>query len=272
MSNKVKVPGGAFYAGDGLTVDPITRTVSGDVTTPDWNQNDATASDYIKNRTHYVESIYADYVLNMSGTVIEGLSMPEVGETMTVKINGVESAETVKEAESSTLGGSYKYIGNIDVDSLRTGGTGWLVVYEGRCVGFANPDTTISVKSSIVHKLDNKFVNYDGLVRTFDYYFKEYSIYKTLYDDNGNECLLYTCEKFILPEQYEQLFGYMNDIGFSYVGSVGLNACFIGGYIIRTVNNNVVIINKNSVLGKDTNEMEQIASEYGFTHTTNPKA
>ena len=28
MSNKVKVPGGAFYAGDGLTVDPITRTVS----------------------------------------------------------------------------------------------------------------------------------------------------------------------------------------------------------------------------------------------------
>lgn len=27
-SNKVKVPGGAFYTGDGLTVDPITRTVS----------------------------------------------------------------------------------------------------------------------------------------------------------------------------------------------------------------------------------------------------
>ena len=29
MSNKVKVPGGAFYLGDGLTVDPVTRTVSG---------------------------------------------------------------------------------------------------------------------------------------------------------------------------------------------------------------------------------------------------
>ena len=28
MTNKVKVPGGAFYAGDGLTVDPMTRTVS----------------------------------------------------------------------------------------------------------------------------------------------------------------------------------------------------------------------------------------------------
>lgn len=53
MIDKVKVPGGAFYAGDGLTVDPMTRTVSGDVTTPDWNQNDATASDYIKNRPFY---------------------------------------------------------------------------------------------------------------------------------------------------------------------------------------------------------------------------
>lgn len=54
MADKVKVPGGAFYAGDGLTVDPVTRTVSAgggsEVSTPDWNQNDATASDYIKNR------------------------------------------------------------------------------------------------------------------------------------------------------------------------------------------------------------------------------
>ena len=60
MSNKVKVPGGAFYAGDGLTVDSVTRTVSaggGDVTTPDWNQNDATASDYIKNRPFYEKSL-----------------------------------------------------------------------------------------------------------------------------------------------------------------------------------------------------------------------
>ena len=60
MSNKVKVPGGAFYAGDGLTVDPITRTVNaggGDVTTPDWNQNDETASDYIKNRPFYEKSL-----------------------------------------------------------------------------------------------------------------------------------------------------------------------------------------------------------------------
>lgn len=50
--SKVKVPGGAFYAGEGLEVDPITRTVSagGGGAQPDWNQSDETASDYIKNR------------------------------------------------------------------------------------------------------------------------------------------------------------------------------------------------------------------------------
>lgn len=55
MSNKVKVPGGAFYAGDGLTVDPINRTVSagGSGSQADWNQNDSTAPDYVKNRPFY---------------------------------------------------------------------------------------------------------------------------------------------------------------------------------------------------------------------------
>ena len=62
---------------------------------PDWNQNDETAADYVKNRTHYEESGYIDYVLNIDDTEIVGLTIPEVGETMTVKINGVESVETV---------------------------------------------------------------------------------------------------------------------------------------------------------------------------------
>ena len=78
MSNKVKVPGGAFYLGDGLTVDPVTRTVSaggGDVTTPDWNQNDATASDYIKNRPfgiEYGKEVITEYNLSSTGQDSEG--------------------------------------------------------------------------------------------------------------------------------------------------------------------------------------------------------
>lgn len=237
----------------------------------DWNQNDNAAADYVKNRTHYEESIYADYVLNMSGTVIEGLSMPEVGETMTVKINDVESAETVKEAESSILGSSYKYIGNIDIDSLLNGGTGWAIAdINYQTGGFANPDTTITVESIVVHKLNDKFINFDGFVRTFDYYFKDYTLYKPLYDDDGNECLLYRCNNIIIPKKASQLFGFMSEIGFSAVDSVRAQSCFVTGYIISSVGGSIDI--QKTVFGTNTSEMEELAASYGFTHTTNPKA
>lgn len=273
MSNKVKVPGGAFYLGDGLTVDQTTRTVSagGGGVQSDWNQNDSTAADYVKNRTHYEEKAYVDYVLNLSGTGITGFSMPEVGETMTVKINGVESAETVKEAQSSFLGASYKYIGNIDFDSLRNGGTGWIIVgIQGQVMGFANPDTTISIESIVVHKINDKFINFDGFVRTFDYYFKIESIYKTLYNDAGDECLLYTCSDFILPKINSQLFGFIDEIGFSYVSSETPQSCFVTGYVISSVSGSIQI--RNVVLGTNTSDMEELAAQSGFTHTTNPKA
>ena len=236
----------------------------------DWNQNDDTQPDYVKNRTHYEESIYADYVLNMDGTVITGFSMPEVGETMTVKINGVESAETVKEAESSLLGLSYKYIGNTDIDSLQTGGTGWLVAeVPGQTMGFANPDTTITVETIVVHKINDKFINFDGFVQTFDYYFKDYTIYKTLYKDDGRECLLYMCNNFILPEADSQLFGFMGEIGFSAVDSVLAQSCFVQGYIISGVDGSTEI--RQAIFGTNTTEMEQLATNYGYTLTTKPK-
>lgn len=274
MANKVKVPGGAFYLGDGLTVDPVNRTVSagGSGLQPDWNQNDSAAADYVKNRTHYEESEYVDYVLNMNGTGIVGFSLPEVGETITVKINGVESVETVKEAESSLMGGiSYKYIGNIDADSLSTGGTGWLVRgIQGQVSGLANPDTTIAIESLVVHKINDKFINFDGFVRTFDYYFKNPKLYKTLYNNNGSKCSLYMCNNFILPETDSQLFGFMNEIGLSSVGGVDPNSCFILGVIISGIDGSITVA--NTVFGTDTDAMEEMAASYGFTHTTNPKA
>lgn len=243
---------------------------SGGGAQPDWNQNDSTAPDYVKNRTHYEESIYTDYVLNAGGTQITGLSMPEVGETVTVKINGVESVETVKTGTSGPLG-NYTYIGNIDFDSLRAGGTGWLVAeVMGHVSGFANPDTTISVESTIVHKINDKFINFDGLVRTFDYHFKDYTIYKRLYKDDGSECVLYTCSHFILPEANSTLFGFMGEAGFSNVGSVGANSCFVNGVTISGVDGSIAI--KNVVLGTNTTEMEQLAAANGYTLTTKPNA
>ena len=236
----------------------------------DWNQNDETRNDYVKNRTHYEESTYVDYVLNMSvhGVV---LSMPEVGETMIIKINGVESAETVKEAESSILGISYKYIGNIDFDSLFNGGTGWCVVgfpSESEGFGLANPDTEISLEHIVVHKINDKFINFDGFVRTFDYHFKNYTMYKPLYDDAGNECILYTCSDIILPEIDSQLFGFMSELGLSAVGSLGQSSCLLAGFIINIADGSVTV--KHTVFGTNTADMEQVAASYGYTLTTKP--
>ena len=135
-----------------------TGTEWADAPVPDWNQNDSIAADYVKNRTHYEESAYTDYVLNANGTAITGFSMPEVGETTTVKINGVKSTETVKKSRSGVLG-DYTYIGTIDFDSLRSGGTGWCVIAvpEGT-TGFANPYTTISIDTIVIHKIDPKYL------------------------------------------------------------------------------------------------------------------
>lgn len=241
----------------------------------DWNQNDSTAADYVKGRTHYEESTYVDYVLNMNIHEIVGLSMPEVGETMTVKINGVESAETVKETESSIMGFSYKYIGNIDVDSLLNVGTGWCIAnVSDKTIGLANQDTTITIEVVVIHKINDNFINFDGVVRTFDYYFRVETLYKSLYKDNGDECLLYTCNSFILPETGYRyglyLLGFMDHVGFSKIDSIGSNACFIIGVIINITTGSIRI--QASILGTNTNEMEKLAASYGYTHNTNPNA
>ena len=141
------------------TVVPVVKIDKKYLVQPDWNQNDETAADYVKNRTHYEESSYTDYVLNESGTDIVGLSIPEVGGTVTVKINGVESTETVKAARSGTFG-DYTYIGNVDYDALLRGRNGWLVaaISGGFIVGFAKPDTTMSVWTTVIHKIDEKYL------------------------------------------------------------------------------------------------------------------
>ena len=196
--------------------------------------------------------------------------MPEVGETVTVKINGVESVETVKNGTSGSLG-NYTYIGTIDFDSLRAGGTGWCVVAtSGATVGLANPDTTISVENIVVHKINDKFINFDGLVRMFGYHFANYTIYKHLYKDDGSECALYTCDHFILPEADSTLFGFMSEAGISAVGIRGLGSCFVRGVIISTEDGSITI--KNTICGTNTTEMEQIAAANGYTLATKPNA
>lgn len=126
MDNKVKVPGGAFYAGDGLTVDPVTRTVSaggGDVTTPDWNQNDATASDYIKNRPFYtgdpVETVLVEEstvsFTNVSANLYHGAISTTIelatGETYEVSWDGAVYECVCESVSGFTVIGNMSIIG-----------------------------------------------------------------------------------------------------------------------------------------------------------------
>ena len=59
MSNKVKVPGGAFYAGDGLTVDPVARTVSTGVS---WNE--LKDKPFYLEKTPFIELTKDDFTVN----------------------------------------------------------------------------------------------------------------------------------------------------------------------------------------------------------------
>lgn len=127
MSNKVKVPGGAFYLGDGLTVDPITRTVSaggGDITTPDWNQNDATASDYIKNRPggydgQQQENDSGDYKFTYSngkGTYSGGIATDIINNSQTVDVTIYNGSENKKFENVPVIQNSNgNYIGDINL-------------------------------------------------------------------------------------------------------------------------------------------------------------
>lgn len=127
MDNKVKVPGGAFYLGDGLTVDPVTRTVSaggGDVTTPDWNQNDATASDYIKNRPggydgQQQENDSGDYKFTYSngkGTYSGGIATDIINNSQTVDVTIYNGSENKKFENVPVIQNSNgNYIGDINL-------------------------------------------------------------------------------------------------------------------------------------------------------------
>lgn len=65
-----KIPCGGFMLGEGLVLgeDGKTLSVSGGGVQPDWNQNDETASDYIKNRPFY-EGDTSETVLVQESTV-----------------------------------------------------------------------------------------------------------------------------------------------------------------------------------------------------------
>lgn len=233
----------------------------------DWNQNDDTQPDYVKNRPFYSETRNVT-VENVTNAALEGFPTFVAGDTVTVNVDGVEHSLVAYYDEDEgvfTIGDIYSSIEDGE------GQLGWQI-YAGdtKARFYAKEAHTISYLGVFIYKIDDKFLNLYGLVRTYNYYFNGESLYKILYNDAGDECILYTCSDFILPDLDSQLFGFMNEFGFSKVNSVSLYSCFITGFIITPMNAGVRIA--RVVLGTDTSDMETMAADNGYTYTTNPNA
>ena len=232
---------------------------------PDWNQNDNTQPDYVKNRPFYNETKTVT-VENVTDAKLEGFPAFVTGNTVTVNVDGVEHSLVAYYDEDEgvfTIGDIYSDLEN------GKGQLGWQIWCDNESSHFyATEAHTVSYLGVFIYKIDNKFINTDGLVRTYNYYFNGEWLYKTLYNSAGDSCTLYTCSDFILPDLDSQLFGFMSEIGFSKVNSVSLYSCFITGFIITTMNAGVRIA--RIVLGTDTSDMETMAADNGYTYTTKP--
>lgn len=116
----------------------------------DLNQNDSTAADYVKNRPIYSETKEI-VVENVTNATLEGFPAFAVGDTVTVKVDGVEHSLIAQDS-----GRGFAFIGdNPEALFGGTGEFGW-VIGDGRFT--ATEAHTISYLGEVVHKLDAKYL------------------------------------------------------------------------------------------------------------------
>ena len=91
--NNNKIPCGGFYLGDGLTMDGNTlKSLGGEQVQTDWNQNDPTAKDYIKNRPGgYMSNPHQEYLLNATeyafSNIVKNVGVEVLPETIPISSN-----------------------------------------------------------------------------------------------------------------------------------------------------------------------------------------
>lgn len=222
-----------------------------------------------EDRLAYEYKEWKDFVLTEEGEInITGFTMPPVGDTVTVKVNGVESVETVKSGE--TEGQSYSYIGSTDFNGLQSGNNGWCVLYEPiyGIIATANPETVVSLLVTEQHKIDEKYIQQDkDFVRTLSYYIKSPTLFKPYYNESGEEIITYKCDSFKhLPHDNEVLIYDSSDVGIASAGLSYSTAFIIYGFI----SSNGVIRTLRQIYGTDETGIAELAAMYGYTLTTKP--
>ena len=123
-----------------------------------------------EDRLTYEYTGWKDFVLDSSTTAgieITGFTMPLVGDTVTVKVDGVESVETVTFLKVD----AHRYIRYIGKSPLAItqGAPGWSIAWRSedeQVFGIAKVPTTVSLPVTEQHKIDQKFIKdmyYDNL-------------------------------------------------------------------------------------------------------------
>ena len=122
---------------------------------PDWNQNDGTAADYVKNRPFYSETGNVT-VENAVGLVdLKRFPVFAVGDTVTVNVDGVEHSQVAYEDEGSPIiGDTHSSLENGE------GQLGWQIYVDGDVVGFfaIAPHTVSYLGIDYHHKIDPKYL------------------------------------------------------------------------------------------------------------------
>ena len=172
MNTPTKVPCGGFVLGEGLALskDGKTLNVTGGGSQADWNQNNETQPDYIKNRPFY-ETDPVETVMLPETTVTIAVGKPniisesfpysfEIGKTYTIIFDGVETEYTAYDGGSGA-----GYVG-YDQQSI-SGGIGYFISSDGGMAALVTRDSafvgqhTISIKSSLTEivKIPDKYLN-----------------------------------------------------------------------------------------------------------------
>ena len=223
-----------------------------------------------EDRLAYEYTEWKDFTISSnSHSDFTGFTMPPVGNTVTVKVDGVESVETVKSGEID--GFTYSYIGSVDIISLKSGNNGWIIAYmpgKGMLEG-ANPETTISLLVTYQHKIDEKYIQQDkNFVRPLSYYTgNDSTLYKTYYNESGDEIIAYKCSNIIMPKINETVFIYdKGDIGIGQFGSRWVSSFAV--YVYRFYNDTIHY--EPQIYGTDETEIAELAADEGYTLTTKP--
>ena len=268
MSNKI--PCGGFYLDDMLNVNDSGELSIKGGTPYQQLVTDANGNTKWEDRLAYEYTEWKDFIFSLdAGVEITGFKMPPVGDTVTVKVNGVESVETVKSAEADEL--SYSYIGSTDLVGIASGTSGWCLASVNEmdaAYGYASPETTVSLLVTEQHKIDEKYIQQDkDFVRPLSYYTgSNYLLFKTYYKESGEKVTAYKCESFNSP---------LSDVCIINSGTYGIGfildayekAFFIDRYVFLP---DGTIQIDHHIYGTDETQIAELAASYGYTLTTKP--